>query len=391
MLVLVPGRPGASGIGWIQPAGRQATAQREDAMPERVYNFYAGPATLPYDVIKEAAEGAVNFNDLGMSVMEISHRSKEFDEVIKTAQADMLDIMGLSADEYAVLFLGGGASLQFCMIPFNFLGKDQTADYVNTGNWSKKAIKEGRFFGNVNIAASSEDEGFSFVPRSFSLTPGASYVHVTSNNTIAGTQMFDFPETGDVPLVSDMSSDFLSRRLDFSRFSLVYAGAQKNIGPSGVTAVVIRRSWVEKAKTEVPTMLSYRTHIDKDSLFNTPPSFPVYVVGKVMKWIRKVGGLEAVERMNTRKADLLYQAIDDSGGYYRGVARPDSRSKMNVTWRLPDEELEKKMVSEGAARGLIGLKGHRSVGGCRASIYNAMPYEGVEKLVDFMAEFRKNN
>ena len=361
-------------------------------MPERVFNFYAGPATLPYEVIKEAAEGAVNFNDLGMSVMEISHRSKDFDEVVKTAQSDMLGIMGLSSDEYAVLFLGGGASLQFCMLPFNFLGRDQTADYVNTGSWSKKAIKEGKFFGNVNIAATSEDDGFNHVPTLFSLTPDAAYVHVTSNNTIAGTQMFDFPDTGSVPLVSDMSSDFLSRRLDFSRFGLIYAGAQKNIGPSGVTAIVIRRSWVEeKAKSEVPTLLSYATHIGKDSLFNTPPSYPIYVVGKVMKWIKGNGGLEAIEKANERKADLLYQVIDDSDGYYTGVARTESRSRMNVTWRLPEEDLEKKLISEGAARGLIGLKGHRSVGGCRASIYNAMPYEGVETLADFLKEFMRAN
>ena len=361
-------------------------------MPERVHNFYAGPATLPYEVIREAAVGAVNFNDLGMSIMEISHRSKDFDAMVKTAQADMLEIMGLSADDYAVLFLGGGASLQFCMLPFNFLPDGATADYVNTGSWSKKAIKEGKFFGNVNIAGSSADDGFTWVPRELSLTPGAAYVHVTSNNTIAGTQMFDFPDTGDVPLVSDMSSDFLSRRMDFSRFALVYAGAQKNIGPSGVTAIVIRRSWVEEsAKQEVPTLLSYATHIGKDSLFNTPPCLPIYVVGLVMKWIKRNGGLEGVEKTNRAKASILYDIIDDSDGFYRGVARRDSRSLMNVTFRLPDEELEKKFVADGAQRNLIGLKGHRSVGGCRASIYNAMTMEGVEALADFMRSFRKAN
>jgi phosphoserine aminotransferase len=361
-------------------------------MPERVRNFYAGPATLPYEVIKKASLGAVNFDDLGMSVMEVSHRAKEFDAVFKKAQADTLTIMGLSPDEYAVFFLGGGASTQFCALPYNFLSKEETADYVVTGGWAKKAVKEAKLFGSVHIAASSEDTNFSYVPTSFDLTPGAAYVHVTSNNTLVGTQMKNFPVTGGVPLVSDMSSDFLSRSLDFSRFSLIYAGAQKNIGPSGVTAVVIRKSWIDSAAENIPTMLSYRTHLEKDSLFNTPPCFPVYVVGLVLEWILENGGLDAVEAANRKKADILYAAIDGSGGFYRGtVTDPASRSNMNVTFRLADEELEKRFVSEGASRGLIGLKGHRSVGGCRASIYNAMPLEGVEELVDFMEDFRTSN
>lgn len=361
-------------------------------MPERVYNFYAGPATLPYSVINEAFRGAVNFNNLGMSIMEISHRSGDFDSVFKEAQKDMLDIMGLSSEEYAVLFLGGGASTQFCALPYNFLSENQTADYVLTGGWAKKAIKEGKFFGNVNIAASSEDNNFSHIPGEFNLTPDAAYVHTTSNNTLVGTQMKNFPETGDVPLVSDMSSDFLSRKLDYSKFSLIYAGAQKNIGPSGVCAVVIRKSWVEKnAKAKVPTMLAYKTHIEKDSLFNTPPSFPVYVVGLVLKWIKNNNGLEGTEANNRRKATFLYETIDSSDDFFKGtVTDPASRSLMNVTFRLPTEELDKKFVAESAKNDLIGLKGHRSVGGCRASIYNAMPYEGVEKLVDFMDEFKKN-
>jgi phosphoserine aminotransferase len=299
--------------------------------------------------------------------------------------------MGLSPDEYAVFFLGGGASTQFCAIPFNYLSKDGTADYVVTGGWAKKAVKEAKFFGNVNIAGTSEDSNFSYVPTEFDLTPGAAYVHVTSNNTLVGTQMKDFPTTGSVPLVSDMSSDFLSRRLDFSKFSLIYAGAQKNIGPSGVTAVVIRKSWIDEAEEHVPTMLSYRTHLDKDSLFNTPPSFPVYVVGLVLRWIIEQGGLDAVEAANLRKADLLYSVIDDSDGFYRGTVTDTAcRSQMNVTFTMGDEELEKKFIADGAARGLVGLKGHRSVGGCRASIYNAMPMEGVEELVDYMIEFRRS-
>ncbi len=360
-------------------------------MPERVFNFFAGPATLPYDVVKAASSGAVNFENLGMSVMEISHRSAQFDKMFCETQKNMLNIMGLSEDEYAVLFLGGGASTQFCVVPFNFLEDGMTADYVVTGGWSKKAVKEAKFFGNVNIAASSEDSNFSYIPKAFNLTPGAAYVHTTSNNTLVGTQIFDFPETGNVPLVSDMSSDFLSRKIDYSKFSLIYAGAQKNIGPSGVTAVIIKRSWAEQARTEVPTMLSYATHLAKNSLFNTPPSFPIYVVGLVMKWILEQGGLEAVEAANIKKAELLYSYMDDSSGFYTGTAKKDSRSLMNVTFRLPSEELEKKFIAEGVLNDLLGLKGHRSVGGCRASIYNAMPYEGVEALVEFMKKFKAAN
>lgn len=360
-------------------------------MPERVYNFFAGPATLPYEVVKEASKGVVNFSNMGMSIMEVSHRSAQFDSMFCETQKNMLGIMGLSEDEYAVLFLGGGASTQFCAVPFNFLKDGMTADYVITGGWAKKAVKEAKFFGNVNIAASSEDANFSYIPREFNLTPGAAYVHTTSNNTLVGTQMKDFPETGDVPLVSDMSSGFLSRKLDFSKFSLIYAGAQKNIGPAGVVAVIIRRSWVEQANKEVPTMLSYATHLDKNSLFNTPPAFPIYVVGLVMKWILEQGGLEAVEAANVKKAGLLYSYIDGSNGFYKGTAEKDSRSLMNVTFRLPSEELEKKFIAEGAGNDLIGLKGHRSVGGCRASIYNAMPCEGVEALVEFMKKFKASN
>jgi len=361
-------------------------------MPERVHNFFAGPATLPYEVVKQAAAGMVNFKDSGMSVMEISHRSAPFESMFKEAQNDLLAVMGLSPEEYVVLFLGGGASMQFCQVPFNFLASDQTADYVITGGWAKKAYKEARLFGTAHVAASSEDTNFSYVPKEFDLTPGAAYVHTTSNNTLVGTQMRRFPETGDVPLVCDMSSDFLSRELDYSKFSLIYAGAQKNIGPSGVTAVVLRKAWVEKAKTTIPTMMAYSTHIKEESLFNTPPSLPVYVVGLMMKWILEQGGLKAVEKNNERKAAILYSFIDANPDYYRGtVTDPDSRSLMNVCFRLPSEELEAKFVAEAKKADLIGLKGHRSVGGCRASIYNAMPIEGVEALVDFMRKFRAAN
>jgi len=360
-------------------------------MPERVYNFFAGPATLPYDVLKEASKGAVNFENMGMSIMEISHRSSQFDSMFRETQKNMLNIMGLSEDEYAVLFLGGGASTQFCALPFNFLKDGMTADYIVTGGWSKKAVKEAEFFGKVNIAASSEDANFNYIPEKFNLTPGAAYVHTTSNNTLVGTRINNFPETGNVPLVSDMSSGFLSRKLDFSKFSLIYAGAQKNIGPAGVVAVIVRRSWVDKARGEVPTMLSYATHMSKNSLFNTPPAFPVYVVGLVLKWILDQGGLETIEAANVKKAELLYSYMDESNDFYRGTARKDSRSLMNVTFRLPSEELEKKFIAESTENDLIGLKGHRSVGGCRASIYNAMPYEGVESLVEFMKKFKASN
>ncbi len=361
-------------------------------MSKRVHNFYAGPATLPLEVVQKAQKGLDDFAGQGMSVMEISHRSKPFDAMFKNAQSKMLRIMGLCPDEYYVLFLGGGASTQFYMVPYNFLPKDRTADYINTGGWASKAIKEAKLFGNVNVAASSEDTNFDRIPDSYRLTPGAAYVHVTSNNTLYGSQMWNFPETGDVPLVCDMSSDFLSRRLDYSRFSLIYAGAQKNIGPSGVTAVVVRKSWLDAARTDIPTMTKYKVHVEKESLFNTPPCFPVFVVDLVMDWILENGGLEGVEKNNRRKAKVIYEAIDGSNGFYRPhVTHVPSRSFMNVTFRLPSEELEGRFVDEAKKEDLIGLKGHRSVGGCRASIYNAMTMEGVEALADFMERFRRQN
>jgi phosphoserine aminotransferase len=360
-------------------------------MADRVYNFYPGPATLPFEVVRESFEKSLNYEGLGMSIMEISHRCAAFNRMWESTQQDMLDIMGLSGDEYTVFFLGGGASTQFLMVPYNFLQEGQTADYVNTGRWAVKAIKEAKLFGDVNVAADSEPDDFKHVPRDFDLTPGAQYVHVTSNNTVAGTQMFEFPETGDVPMVCDMSSDFLSRRLSFNDFDLIYAGAQKNIGPAGVTAVVIRRSWIDSSREGIPTMMSYRTHLAKNSVFNTPPVFNVFVVGLVMQWIKRNGGLEGVQQKNDKKAGMIYEAIDDSGGFYSGVAEMDSRSKMNITFRLPSEDLEKRFVSEAEERDLIGLKGHRSVGGCRASIYNAMPVDGAEALVDFMEDFRKKS
>lgn len=365
----------------------------EAAMARRVHNFYAGPASLPWEVVKKTAEtGILEFAGQGMSVMEISHRSKPFDAIFKKAQNDMLNIMGLSPDEYSVLFLGGGASTQFFHIPFNFLKEGMTADYVNTGVWSKKAIKEAKYFGKVNIAASSEDKQFSYIPKTFNLTPGAAYVHTTSNNTIYGTEMWEFPETGDVPHVCDMSSDFLSHPMDFSKFSLIYAGAQKNIGPSGTAAIVIKKAFAETGREDIPTMVNYRTHISKESLFNTPANLPVYVIGLVMEWIMENGGLEGIAKLNRKKADLLYGTMDNSNGFYiPHVKDICSRSFMNVTFRLPSEDLEKKFIAEGAEKDLMGLKGHRDVGGCRASTYNAVSYESVSALVDFMNDFRAKN
>ncbi len=361
-------------------------------MGKRVFNFYAGPATLPYEVIKEASENVLDFMDLGLSIIEISHRSKEFDDVIKKAASDMKDLLNLG-DEYSVLFLQGGASLQFAMIPMNFLGEGETADYIDTGRWSSKAIKEAKLFGNVNVVASSSDKNYTYIPdvKTLKFTDGASYVHITSNNTIYGTQFHQFPDTGNIPLVVDMSSDFMCRELDMNRFSLVYAGAQKNVGPAGVTVVIIKRDMLERIKREVPIILKYETHVEKDSLYNTPSVFGVYVIGLVMKWLKKIGGLKEIERINREKAKLLYDAIDDMSDFYRAVVDKDSRSIMNVTFRIVKEELEAKFVEEAKKNGMVGLKGHRSVGGLRASIYNAMSLEGVKTLVEFMKDFARRN
>lgn len=352
------------------------------------YNFYAGPAILPREVMEKAREEFLDFNGIGLSVMEISHRSKDFDSVITTAETKMRKLMGIP-ENYSVLFLQGGASQQFGVIPMNLL-KNGEADYVNTGSWAKKAIKEAKLFGKVNIAASSEDKGFNYIPESFNFSSASEYVHVTSNETIGGIQYNKFPETGNVPLISDMSSDIMSRELDISRFGLIYAGAQKNIGPSGVTVVIIRDDLVEKSADNVTTMLSYKTHVEKKSLYNTPPSFGIYILKLVMDWLEERGGIGEIEKINNRKAKLLYDKIDSSS-LYTGTANVKDRSGMNVTFRLSSEELEAKFLAESAGEGFVGLKGHRSVGGCRASIYNAMPVESVEKLVRFMDEFERKS
>ncbi len=359
---------------------------------KRVYNFNPGPATLPLEVLKAAQAEFLDFDDTGMSIIEISHRSAPYEKVHNQAKADILELMGLG-DDYEVLFIQGGASLQFAMIPMNFAAKDRRGSYVLSGTFSSNAYKEAATLGLGEIAASTKDENFKRVPRQdeLKINPNAAYLHVCYNNTIYGTEFHYIPETGNVPLFADMSSDMLSRPVDFKRFSLIYAGVQKNLGPAGVVIVVAKKSLIEKSSDALPTMLRYDTFYKKNSLYNTPPAFSIYIVGKVAAWIKSCGGLSEMARRNAIKAKLLYDAIDGSDGFYRGHADKDSRSFMNVTFRLPNEELEKKFVAEALDKNLSGVKGHRSVGGMRASIYNAMPIEGAEALADFMNHFRRAN
>lgn len=358
-------------------------------MGERLFNFNAGPSTLPFPVLEEAQKNLIEYKAEGMSILEMSHRSKSFDAIIKDTEKRVRNVMNIP-DNYHILFLQGGASLQFCMVPFNLFLNGKPADYVNTGVWSKKAITEAKKLGQVNVAADSADKNFSYIPKDINFSEVSAYVHITSNNTIFGTQWAAFPETTS-PLVADMSSDIMSKKVDVSKFGIIYAGAQKNLGPAGVTLVIIRNDLIGLCDEKVPTMLNYKTHAEKGSLFNTPPCFAIYVVQLVLKEIERIGGLDEVEKINDKKAALIYRAIDEPPDFYKGTAEKDSRSKMNLTFRLPSEDLEKKFITEGLKKKLHGIKGHRSVGGIRASIYNAMPMEGVEKLVEFMSEFKKNN
>jgi phosphoserine aminotransferase len=357
----------------------------------RIYNFNPGPAALPLPVLEEIRDSFLNFKGSGMSVTEISHRSKWFEEVINDAIIRTKRLLKLS-DRYHVLFIQGGASLQFCMIPMNFLKEGQSADYVNTGTWSAKAIKEAQIQGKtVNVVASSEDKDFSYIPQNISFNRDAVYAHITSNNTIKGTQWASFPDTKGVPIISDMSSDIMSRVFDPNPFGLIYAGAQKNIGPAGVCMAIVRDDLLEMVPKSVPSMLKYTTFSEKNSLYNTPPCFAIYTIQLVLKWLEEtVGGLEKMEEINRKKADLIYSFIDSSG-FYRGTAETGSRSMMNITFRLPSEELEKAFIQKATDNDLGGLKGHRSVGGCRASIYNASGLDSVEALVDFMKTFEKEN
>ena len=360
-------------------------------MTNRIFNFSAGPAVLPVEVLEEARENLLVMPGVGMSILEISHRSKPFDAIIEGAEADLRTLAGIP-DGYHVLFLQGGASLQFSMVPMNILPPGGSADYIVTGAWSQKAVKEAKRVGAVKIAASTEGENFNRVPSQAELAfdPAAAYVHYTTNNTIFGTEFHYVPDTGRVPLVADASSDIFSGPIDVSKYALIYAGAQKNLAPAGVTLVIIRDDMLQRTPASIPTMLQYPIHVENKSLYNTPPVFTIYVMRLVLAWLLKQGGLAAVETVNARKADKLYAEIDRTG-FYRAHAQPGSRSRMNVTFRLPSEDLEKKFAKEATAAGLDGLKGHRSVGGMRASIYNAFPEAGVDALVQFMREFENKN
>jgi phosphoserine aminotransferase len=355
----------------------------------RVYNFSAGPAVLPVPVLEEAKRDLVALPGVGMSVMEISHRSKTFDEIIHGAEADMRKLGGIP-DNYKVLFLQGGASLQFSMVPMNLLTPGTTGDYIVTGDWAKKALKEAKKVGATAVAASTENGNYKRIPKQneLTLTSGAAYVHMTSNNTIHGTEWHWLPDVGSTPLVSDSSSDMYSRPIDVTKFGLIYAGAQKNLGPSGVTVVIVREDLLARSADSLPTMLNFKTHAENGSLYNTRPCFGIYILRLVLKWLVGLGGLAAIATINERKAKVLYDELDRSA-FWKPHADRDSRSLMNVTFRLPSEELEKMFVKESTAAGFDGLKGHRSVGGLRASIYNAFPEQGVKDLVQFMKEFEK--
>jgi phosphoserine aminotransferase len=359
------------------------------SIAQRVHNFAAGPAVLPLPVLEEIQRDLIALPGVGMSILEISHRSKPFESILEQAEADIRALASIPSS-YRVLFLQGGASTQFSMAPMNLLTPGATADYVDTGSWAGKAMKEAKKVGAVNVAATTKDDGYARIPAQaeLKLTPGAAYVHITSNNTIEGTEWKSLPDVGAAPLVNDTSSDMFSRPIDVSKHALIYAGAQKNMGPAGLTVVIIRDDMLARSQPALPTMLNYAVHAENKSLYNTPPVFAVYALGLVMKWLRAAGGLAAIAKVNERKAAKLYAEIDRTG-FYRGTARKDSRSLMNVTFRLATEELEKQFVKESTSAGLDGLKGHRAVGGMRASIYNAFPEEGVDALVAFMREFER--
>lgn len=361
----------------------------------RIYNFSAGPAVLPEEVLLEARENLLSLGSTGIGILEISHRSREFEAIMAETEANLRSLLGIP-DGWRVLFLSGGATLQFSMVPMNLLVPGQVADYVLTGEWSKKALLEAQRVGETTIAASTESEQFRRIPRpdELVLSDRPAYVHTTSNNTIWGTQWQHEPEVLGHPLVCDMSSDFLSRPVDMQRYSLIYAGAQKNAGPAGVTVVLVRDDVLKldpAGQAKLPILMNYRTHIENRSLYNTPPVFPIYVVHLVLRWLKKNGGLAAMQRHNEEKAGLIYGAIDAAPGFYRGHAEVGSRSRMNITFRLPSEELTDLFVKQSKAAGMDGLKGHRSVGGLRASVYNAFPLAGAQALAQFMAEFARKH
>ena len=357
----------------------------------KVFNFSAGPAALPEEVLVQARYELLDWHGVGMSVMEMSHRSREFVSIIDRVESDLRDLLAIP-DEYKIFFLQGGATSQFSMIPQNLLGTKSGADYIYTGQWSKKAIAEAGKFCKVNVAASSEDKNFSYVPKreSWNLDPAAAYVHITSNETIGGIEYHQTPEVGNVPLIADMSSHLLSKPLDVARYGLIYAGAQKNIGPAGLTILIIREDLIGHAPSDIASIADYKTHADSKSMYNTPPTYAIYMAGLVLQWLKRRGGLVAMEKTNIAKAQLLYACLDASGFYNSPVAVED-RSRMNVPFRLKDEGLDAEFLEQARRQGLVQLKGHRSIGGMRASIYNAMPQDGVQALVDFMREFERTH
>ncbi|MFB6800735.1 3-phosphoserine/phosphohydroxythreonine transaminase [Peribacillus butanolivorans] len=357
---------------------------------KRARNFNAGPAALPLEVLQRAQNEWLNIEDSGMSVMELSHRSAEFEKIHNHAIQSLKDLLEIP-ENYEVLLLQGGASLQFSMIPMNILNEGQRADFVLTGSWSEKALKEAKKVGNTAVVASSKDEKYTFIPKleDIKLNEDAAYLHITSNNTIYGTQWKHFPETGNVPLVADMSSDILSKKIDVSKFGIIYAGAQKNLGPSGITVVIIRKDLITNNEN-IPSMLNYSIHSKNNSLYNTPPTLAIYLLSLVLDWAKEQGGVEKIAEVNGEKAKVIYDAIDNSNGFYKGHALPDSRSHMNVTFTLPTEEAEKQFLKEAKQAGFVGLNGHRSIGGCRASIYNAVPLSHCQDLADFMKTFQES-
>lgn len=361
-------------------------------MEKRIYNFSAGPAILPEEVLLEAQKELFSYKGSGMSIMEMSHRGKIFDGIIKEADADLRKLLSID-DKYSILFLQGGATLQFSMVPLNLMPPKNKADYILTGAWAEKALKEAKRVGTANVAGTTKAENYSRLPKQseLKLDPDASYVHFTSNNTIFGTEYKVEPEVGNVPLVCDASSDFLSRKLDINKYGLLYAGAQKNIGPAGVVVVIIRNDLLERSSDTLHTYMNYKVHASNETMYNTPATFGIYIAGLVFKWLLNMGGADEMYKRNVEKAKVLYDAIDASEGYYKGTVVPEARSLMNVTYRLPNEQLEEKFIKEASAKGMSGIKGHRSVGGIRASIYNAFPKKGVEALVAFMDDFKKNN
>ena len=357
---------------------------------DRVYNFSAGPSMLPVEVLEQAQKEMLNYNGSGMSVMEMSHRAKVHDDIIKQAEADLRELMNVP-DNYKVMFMQGGASTQFAMVPLN-LFKNNKADYVKTGQWAKKAIEEAKKYGSVNVVASSEDAVYNYIPKldKSMFDPEADYVHITYNNTIYGTRYTSIPDTGNVPLVADLSSNIMSEVVDVSKFGLIYAGAQKNVGPAGVVIGIMREDLITEPKDICPTMLSYKIHADNQSLYNTPPCYAIYVAGLVFKWLKKMGGVAQMQKINEEKAAILYDYLDNSS-MFRGTVVKEDRSLMNVPFVTDNDELNAKFIKEATAAGFVNLKGHRTVGGMRASIYNAMPVEGVKKLVEFMKDFEVNN